>query len=114
MTRLRLLACAALALPCLAQNTPELARILSFEVEHTGSFPAVWGGNPHDSIALEGLGVFYPEKKPTQRVRIVPDVEVKPTIAGIVAGQDELLEEAIKRILGSDATPETIQKMLKH
>jgi hypothetical protein len=39
MTRLRLLACAALALPCLAQNKPELARILSFEAEHTGNFP---------------------------------------------------------------------------
>jgi hypothetical protein len=62
---------------------------------------------------ISGLGIFYPDKKPTQRVGIVPDVEVKPTVAGIVAGQDELLEEAIKRILGPEATPETIQKMLK-
>jgi hypothetical protein len=63
---------------------------------------------------ISGLGVFYPDKRPTQRVGIVPDVEVKPTIAGIVAGQDELLEEAIKRILGPEATPETIQKMIEH
>ncbi len=63
---------------------------------------------------ISGLGIFYPDKKPTQRVGIVPDVEVKPTIAGIRAGQDELLEEALRRILGADATPEKIAKMLKH
>jgi len=63
---------------------------------------------------ISGLGVFYPDKKPTQRVGIVPDVEVKPTVAGVVAGQDELLEEAIKRILGPEATPEIIRKMLNH
>jgi C-terminal processing protease CtpA/Prc len=62
---------------------------------------------------ISGLGVFYPDKKPTQRVGIIPDVEVKPTIAGVLAGQDELLEEAIKRILGPEATPETIRKMLQ-
>jgi hypothetical protein len=47
-------------------------------------------------------------------VGIVPDVDVKPTVAGVVAGQDELLEEAIKRILGPEATPEIIRKMLNH
>jgi C-terminal processing protease CtpA/Prc len=66
------------------------------------------------STMISGLGVFYPDKKPTQRVGIVPDVEVKPTIAAIRAGRDELLEEAVRRILGADATPETIQRMLPH
>jgi hypothetical protein len=51
MTRLRLLACAALALPYLAQNT--LARILSFEVEHNGGFPNGWGGISRKTISLE-------------------------------------------------------------
>jgi hypothetical protein len=32
-------------------------------------------------------------------VGIVPDVAVKPTIAGIRAGRDEVLEEAVRRIL---------------
>ncbi len=53
MARLRILACAALVLPCLAQNTPELARILSFEAEHTGAFPAGWGGSPPNTIAVD-------------------------------------------------------------
>jgi C-terminal processing protease CtpA/Prc len=66
------------------------------------------------STMISGLGIFYPDKKPTQRVGIVPDVEVKPTVAGIRAGRDELLEEALRRILGPDATPEKIEAMLKH
>ncbi len=48
---------------------------------------------------ISGIGVFYPDGRPTQRVGIKPDVEVKPTIAGISAGKDEVLEEAIRRIL---------------
>jgi C-terminal processing protease CtpA/Prc len=48
---------------------------------------------------ISGIGVFYPDKRPTQRVGIVPDVAVKPTIAGIRAGRDEVLEEAVRRIL---------------
>jgi hypothetical protein len=52
------------------------------------------------SSAISGIGVFYPDKTPTQRVGIVPDVEVRPTIAGIRAGRDEVLEEAIRQILG--------------
>src|SRR5262249_44721072 len=39
--------------------------------------------------AISGIGVFYPDKKPTQRVGILADIEVKPTIAGVKAGRDE-------------------------
>jgi hypothetical protein len=44
--------------------------------------------------------VFYPDKRPTQQVGIVPNVEVRPTIAGIRAGRDEVLEAAVGRALG--------------
>lgn len=40
-------------------------------------------------------GVFYPDKKETQRVGIVPDIEVSSTIAGIQQGKDEVLDRAI-------------------
>lgn len=40
-------------------------------------------------------GVFYPDKKEVQRIGIVPDIEVKPTILGIQQGKDEVLERAI-------------------
>ncbi|MEM1328773.1 MAG: S41 family peptidase [Bacteroidota bacterium] len=42
-----------------------------------------------------GLGVFYPDGTETQRIGIVPDIELKPTIAGIRAGRDEILEYAL-------------------
>lgn len=61
--------------------------------------------------AISGIGVFYPDKKPTQRVGIIPDVVVTPTISGIIEGRDEVLEAAVRRILGSSADPELIRKM---
>jgi C-terminal processing protease CtpA/Prc len=51
---------------------------------------------------ISGLGVFYADKRPTQRIGIVPDVEVKPSIAGIAAGRDEVLEEAVRQILAGN------------
>ena len=44
---------------------------------------------------FSGLGVFYPDGSPTQRVGIVPDVVVAPTIAGIRNGVDEVLARAV-------------------
>jgi len=54
---------------------------------------------------ISGIGVFYPDQKPTQRIGIVPDQGVKPTIAGLRDGRDEILEAAIRHLLGPD-TPE--------
>ncbi|MEM1119751.1 MAG: S41 family peptidase [Bacteroidota bacterium] len=48
---------------------------------------------------ISGLGVYYPNGGETQRVGIVPDIEVKPTITGIKNGRDELLEKAVELIL---------------
>ena len=48
---------------------------------------------------ISGVGIFYPDKKPTQRVGIVPDITVTPTPAGIKAGRDEVLEAAVREIL---------------
>ena len=48
---------------------------------------------------ISGIGVNYPNGEETQRVGIVPDIEVKPTIQGIREGKDELLERAIEEIL---------------
>jgi C-terminal processing protease CtpA/Prc len=49
---------------------------------------------------FSGLGVFYPDHTPTQRVGIVPNIWVTPTIEGIRTGHDEVLEEAIRQIEG--------------
>jgi C-terminal processing protease CtpA/Prc len=50
--------------------------------------------------AVTGLGVFYGDMRPTQRVGIVPDVHAVPTVQGLGAGRDEVLEEGLRQILG--------------
>ncbi|MBE8725114.1 S41 family peptidase [Flavobacterium hungaricum] len=45
--------------------------------------------------AFTGIGVYYPDGRETQRIGIVPDIEVKPTIKGIQEGRDEVLERAL-------------------
>lgn len=47
---------------------------------------------------ITGIGVYYPDGGETQRIGIVPDIEIKPTIKGIKEGRDELLEKAIEII----------------
>jgi C-terminal processing protease CtpA/Prc len=49
---------------------------------------------------ISGIGVYYPDGKETQRIGIVPDIEIRPTIKGIKEGRDEMLENAIKIING--------------
>jgi len=41
----------------------------------------------------------YPDKRPTQRVGIVPDQEVKPTVGRCPGRKDEVLEVALRKIL---------------
>jgi C-terminal processing protease CtpA/Prc len=62
---------------------------------------------------ISGIGVFYPDKKPTQRIGIIPNREVLPTIAGVRAGRDEVLEAAIREIVGKDVPAAQIEKMTK-
>lgn len=44
------------------------------------------------------LGVLTPEGEETQRVGLQPDVVCAPTVEGIAAGRDELLEKAVELI----------------
>lgn len=56
------------------------------------------------STSFSGLGVYYPNGEETQRVGIVPDIVVKPTIKGIRKGQDEVLVKAIE-LIKNDSSP---------
>jgi C-terminal processing protease CtpA/Prc len=47
---------------------------------------------------FSGHGVLYPDATETQHKGLRIDKEVRPTIAGILAGKDEVLEAAIKMI----------------
>ena len=46
------------------------------------------------STMISGIGVYYPDGTETQRKGVKIDVPIKPTIAGVKAGRDELLEKA--------------------
>jgi C-terminal processing protease CtpA/Prc len=51
---------------------------------------------------ISGIGIYYPDGRETQRIGIVPDVELRPTIEGVKEGRDELLEKAIAIIEGTE------------
>jgi hypothetical protein len=74
-----------------------------------GSTTAGADGNVSDFVLpgglrtmISGIGVFYPDKKPTQQVGIVPDKVVYATIEGLRNGRDEVLEDGIRQIIGAD------------
>ncbi len=62
--------------------------------------------------ALSGIGIFYPDKRPTQRIGILPDIEARPTLAGIRAGRDEVLEVALRQILGPTKSDEELRALI--
>jgi hypothetical protein len=47
---------------------------------------------------ISGIGVYYPDGKETQRIGMIPDIVIKPTIKGIKQDSDELIEKAIELI----------------
>ncbi len=47
---------------------------------------------------ISGVGIYYPDGKETQRVGIIPNIIVQPTIKGVLEGRDELVEKAIELI----------------
>ncbi len=53
--------------------------------------------------SMTSQGVFYPDGNQTQRIGIKIDIEVKPTIKGLIDGRDEVLEKAIE-IINSKTT----------
>jgi hypothetical protein len=61
------------------------------------------------NFLFSGIGVFYPDHTPTQRVGIVPDIVVTPTIEGIRVGRDEVLEAAILHLERTSKHPPVIR-----
>jgi hypothetical protein len=50
------------------------------------------------NTAISGIGVYNPDGTDTQRIGIIPDIHITPTLEGIKQNKDELLEEAITLI----------------
>jgi hypothetical protein len=64
--------------------------------------------------AISGRGVFYPANRPTQRVGIVPDILVKPTIAAIRSRRDLVLERALSEIMNLPVGDPQLTQLYKH
>lgn len=81
---------------CMAlQTAPDVTTIGSQTAGADGNVSLItFPGNY--SLHMSGLGVYYPDGKETQRIGIVPDIEVKPTIKGIQEHKDEVLDRAFK------------------
>jgi len=47
-------------------------------------------------VYFSGQGVWHADGRPLQRLGLQPDVEVHPTLAGIRAGKDEVLDKAVE------------------
>ncbi len=62
---------------------------------------------------ISGIGVFYPDKSPTQQIGIVPDIVAMPTIAGLRAGRDEVLERAVAEIMQDDIDQAALLEMTR-
>jgi len=60
----------------------------------SGNFTLFWapGGI---RIVFTGMAARYVDGRQFQRIGIWPDVEIRPTIAGMRAGKDEVLERAV-------------------
>ena len=86
---------------CMAlQTAPDVTVVGSTTAGADGNYIMVYfpGGT---AFFFTGLGVYYPNGHPTQQVGIVPDIFVRPTVAGIRQGRDEVLERAIEFVESS-------------
>lgn len=79
------------------RTAPNATVIGSVTAGADGNFsPFILPGNVR--TAMSGIGVYYPDGKETQRIGIIPNITIKPTIAGIKQNKDEVLEKAIEII----------------
>jgi C-terminal processing protease CtpA/Prc len=61
------------------------------------------------AVGFTGQSVRYPDGTALQRVGLIPDVEAHPTVAGVRAGRDEVLEASLQylgRQLSDESPPQ--------
>ena len=80
---------------CMAlQTAPDCTVIGSQTAGADGNITSV--KLPGGIIAVfTGIGIYYPDQTPTQRIGIVPDITIRPTVSGIREGVDEILQRAL-------------------
>lgn len=83
---------------CMCLQTADGAIIIGSQTSGADGNVSLFALSTGVKTMITGLGVYYPDGKQTQRIGIVPDIEVKPSIKGIRAGRDEVLEHALEII----------------
>ncbi|MCT2534746.1 S41 family peptidase [Aquibacillus koreensis] len=83
------------------QNAPNATVIGSTTAATDGDISHITLPGGIETI-ITGIGIYYPDGTETQRIGIVPDVTVEPSIEGIKQGRDEVLERAIELINGEE------------
>ncbi len=75
-----------------------MPHVIKVGSQTAGAYGAVAECNFSKDIfsGFTSIGMYYPNGDSIQRIGIVPDSMVTPTIAGIVSGRDELLEKALE------------------
>ena len=91
---------------------PEAIVIGSQTAGADGNISAIPLPGGHRTV-ISGIGVFYPDGTPTQQIGIVPDIVAAPTIDGVRAGRDEVLERAVLEILGDDVSEDELLEMTR-
>jgi hypothetical protein len=62
------------------------------------------------TLTFSGHDVRHVDGRQLQRVGLIPDIEARPTIAGIRAGRDEVLERALTHLGLDGAEAERIAR----
>lgn len=65
------------------------------------------------SSSISGIGAYYADRRPMQRIGIVADIPAAPTIEGFRAGRDEILEAALRHLLGEDLSEPEIRDLAR-
>jgi hypothetical protein len=63
--------------------------------------------------SISGIGAYYADGSPMQRIGIVADIPAASTIDGFRAGRDEILEAALRHLLGDDLTETEIRNLAR-
>jgi C-terminal processing protease CtpA/Prc len=94
------------------QSSPNAIVVGSTIAGADGNFSKIpLPGNLNSMIS--GLGVYYPDETQTQRIGVRVDVKSYPTITGIRAGRDEVLETGIWQIPGPVMPASEIEQLVQ-
>jgi C-terminal processing protease CtpA/Prc len=87
---------------CMILQTAKNAKVIGSQTAGADGTIAYFTFPGGYKTAFTGIGIFYPDGSKTQRIGIVPNIKVTPTIDEIRNGRDEVLDRAIQFILTSN------------